>query len=243
MSIRSERRGRAPCRGVQTPRRADSRRKKRIKKKKGQLSAEFCELTGFGSRLLTRWESGMVVPNAIQSKPTDFSSQVPRQCRTVLRKRVGGIDQEAPCGPPQDADRSRLGLPKLAMMSGLGAGAALGLLAVSDAARDGDRIPGPKGGTWARGRSMMPEPQSTRLWGRFLPNSPVSIGWLLGSGWLFGGAGRLVPDSPLNFSRVWEHRREPWVWVRARKLRIGASEKPQVNKVATLSPMPEVIWF
>ncbi len=87
--------------GVQTPEEV-----RMTREQTGLSRAEFCELTGFGSASLQRWESGMVVPNA-SSDRLIFLLRCPDNVER-LRKRVGAIDQEAPSGPPQDADRSGL---------------------------------------------------------------------------------------------------------------------------------------
>jgi putative zinc finger/helix-turn-helix YgiT family protein len=78
----------AVCRhlGVQTPEEI-----RKVREGTGLTRAEFCELTGFGSASLQRWESGMVVPNASSDRMIFLLRHVENVER--LRKRAIAISQ------------------------------------------------------------------------------------------------------------------------------------------------------
>ncbi len=78
----------AVCRhlGVQTPEEV-----RKTREGTGLTRVEFCQLTGFGSASLQRWESGMVVPNA-SSDRLIFLLRYPDNVER-LRKRATAIAQ------------------------------------------------------------------------------------------------------------------------------------------------------
>ena len=195
--------------------------------------------------VLQRWESGMVVPNA-SSEPTDFSSQVPRQCRTAAEE-GGRYRSRSAVWPASGCGSERLGLPKLAMMSGSGLGRRSGCwLSVMRRAM-GTESQVPKAGPGAHGRSMMPEPQSTRLWGGScqILRSVSAGSWApVGFSAAQEGSCQILRSTSAGYRR---RHREPCgparpLRVRARKLRIGASATLG-QQGSYLSPMQEVIWF
>src|ERR1035438_8868457 len=78
----------AVCRhlGVQTPEEV-----RQTRQGTGLTRTEFCQLTGFGSASLQRWECGMVVPNA-SSDSLIFLLRFPDNLER-LRKRANAIAQ------------------------------------------------------------------------------------------------------------------------------------------------------
>src|SRR5260370_5461434 len=75
--------------GVQTPQEILA-----VREGSGFGRAEFCELTGFGSASLQRWESGMIIPNASSDRLIfllRYTENIER-----LKNRAASVSEEEP---------------------------------------------------------------------------------------------------------------------------------------------------